>query len=235
MTTRCLLLAPCVLIACAADLGQPTDDPIVHADLEPATQDAPEVEMFFSSRNSGCEVPSLIVEAHARIRGALVENAICEFVFDDGTAVFAVGSESYGCEVDVELPRSGDYNVTVMIRDPESGAVGTLERSVFVYPVMTAELEVTAPECGLELSWSASAPEAAVVNVHVAPFDNIVMTDEAYYENSEYTMQVTEPGTYEVFMFAEQLRSSGGSCILGITKQVTVTECDHEHTPECGH
>ena len=232
MSNRSLLLAPCLLIACAEDTRRDADDPTLDAEID---QVEPAMEMFFTARNGTCGAPRLLVEAHARIGGGLVENAICEFAFDDGPTVFARGSEAYGCEVEVELPRSGDNGVTVMIRDPETDAVGTLHRPVFVYPVLTADLEVTAPACGLELSWKATAPEASVVNVFVAPSEDAIADDELYYMNREYTLGVTEAGTYRIDLFAEQLRSSGGSCIVGLTKYVTVTECDHEHTSGCGH
>jgi hypothetical protein len=148
----------------------------------------------------------------------------CRWTFDDG-------STSDVCVGEHEFATPGFHDFTLDVKHTLTGETAHVAQNRYIYPALTADLEVTAPECGLELSYKGSVSIPAETLVFVQEQDKVIDADPS---KLEATVGVTEAGTYTVVITAEDERTNGPICSARVEKQVTVTAC-HEHTPGCGH
>lgn len=173
-----------------------------------------------------CDAAVLAFEALVRrADGAAVTGAACRWTFDDG-------STSDACAGTHAFEDGGTHGYTLEVREPSTGAVGTLTGEAYVYPPLSAELAVSAPVCGLELTFSATASATGEDHVEISPAENVI--GGGLFLDSSGTAQVTVAGTYEVTYEIEDERTNGPICLKRVTQPVTVVAC-HDHGEGCEH
>jgi hypothetical protein len=119
--------------------------------------------------------------------------------------------------------------VVVTTTEPTTGLTGSATLAFVVYEPLVSKLEVTTPECGLEVSWHATTNVGTTLNVYVEPFDKIVTDDLGYYSKADGTVRLTEAGTFDVFMYSDIFVPGLGSCVSSTTTYFTVKECPCNH------
>lgn len=173
-----------------------------------------------------CDAAVLAFEALVRrADGTPVTGAECRWTFADG-------GTSDACAGAYELAAGGTHGYTLEVREPSTGAAGVLSGEAFVYPPLAAELAVSAPACGLELTFSATANATGEDHVEISPAENVV--GGGLFLDGSGTAQVTVGGTYEVTYEIEHERPNGPICVERVTQPVTVVAC-HEHDEGCAH
>ena len=156
---------------------------------------------------------------------SLVPNRACTMTFDDG-AVYdqCAGSHTFAT--------GGFHDYVLEVRDLDNGAVERTEGRRYIEHPLLVTFEARAPECGLEVSYEGTVNVSAFAIVHITPAENVVGDADSNARSG--TFQVTQPGTYQVRFDVEDERSIP-ICSETIVREVTVTACDHEHEPGCGH
>lgn len=239
--TAHVLIASGLLVAGCGDNLEPSSEDqnqIASEDEDvpgaPPTPDVPPpraIEVSFFGTTSSCDAPIAQLEAYATYADDLtvVPNLTCEYHFEDGT-------RRDGCVIQHEFPEGGRaHRVIVVVHDPATEQSVRKEGEVFVYVPFEAALEVTAPACGLELSWKATLNTGAETHVFVTPNEYVISDDPLYHLRREHTLKVSAAGTYSVELEAIDERATGGFCTRSSTHQVTLVECPHDHEPGCGH
>jgi hypothetical protein len=221
-----LLVLPCLAAFGCADNPQPApDDPPAKDGTSDKWDDAPHgsplLSAFIDGYSNSCDATSAQVEVVASYSdGSAIGQLACTLTFDDGET-------ADGCLVNHVFASSGTHSVSAHVTDLATNAVVDVTETIYVYPLASygADLQVSAPTCGLELSYKASLEIGAERHVTVEPADKII-APAGYEQLLENTIQVTEPGTYTVRFALEDERERGPICTYEITKEVTVTACD---------
>lgn len=237
-TTNLLLATGLVLVGCGDNLEPSTDDQTeiqtveedVPGDPPPSEEPVPvgEIDAFLGFYSPSCTANIADLEVVASYTdGTPLTNPHCKFTFADGSVV-------EGCAIQHEFAVGGEHFVNLYVEDLATGAVFNREQRVFVYPVSQVTLDVSAPACGLSLSYLAASSEGGEGFVDVTPRETVIGHDP---QARQATLQVSAPGTYSVRFHVEDERANGPICEYEVVKEVTVVECpdEHEHEPSCGH
>lgn len=202
------------------------DTAIDTPDTGPADARAIEASIFISPDT--CEAPIVQYEAAAEYSddGSTVPRFACLWTFDDGTT-------ATDCLGRHELPTAGTHDFVLDVEDLDTGAIARATQTRILQPRLEAYLEVSTPECGLEISWVATVNVGAEVHVTVEPADQII-ADPDYHLNRTFTLPVRAPGEYTVVMHVEEERGASETCVARIEKIVTVTKCPCPTKPTCG-
>jgi hypothetical protein len=166
-----------------------------------------------------CETPLVHYEAFGTYDGdnTPLTNISCLWNFDDG-------SQSTACSGSHTFPEAGWHDFALRVIDFDTGASGSTTQRRFVEFPLEASLDVRSS--GLTISWVVDINVLAFAIVRVEPSDKVIAADPDYGLNREYTVEVTEPGTYTVTLDVEDERGGGPICNAQITKQVTVVCAD---------
>lgn len=226
-----------VAVGCGDNIEPATDDSgsietepeVSGPQPEPQPEPPPDdraVDVGFYVSTVSCDAALGELEAYARYADTQepLTNVSCQYILDGATVD--------GCLVRHEFLQGGANDVTLRVTDLDTRKTYESTGVAFVYPAFTADLEVTAPECGLELSYNAAASESGEFSVNISPAQNVITPD--YVLQKQLTVQVSQPGTYTVRFEAEDERTTGDICAREVVREVTVVEC-HDHTPSCGH
>jgi hypothetical protein len=219
-----LFLLPTVA---AIGCGVEHDAPTPSADTTPIEYEHRSFHIVFASSSLSCDAASALLEGGAVYDddGSPVPGATCHYTFSDG-------STSDECVLEHDFGAGGIHPVSLDVTVPGVEGTAHLDADVHVYEPLVAALEVTAPECGLELSWAATINVLAEAHVFVEPGDKIITDDPLYHWNRSLSLPVTEPGTYTLRLTVEDERTSGPICTAEVVKQVTVVACSEEPPAE---
>lgn len=206
----------------------PVDHPDV--DSEPETEDRPVMVGFYVSTVS-CDAAIGELEAYAFYQDTQepLTNFSCQYYID---GIDQAGTTVDGCLIQHDFGAGGSRAVNIRVTDLDTGKTYQDGGFAFVYPPYTTDLEVTAPECGLEFSYNATASAGGEFSINISPAENVLTPD--YVLQRQLTVQVSQPGTYTIRYDAEDERTTGGICSREVVREVTVVDC-HDHTPTCGH
>jgi hypothetical protein len=221
-----LLFLPALLFSACGDNQAPDDEQATAetTEAEPVEEVSRAIEASIYIDMPSCTAAVARFEAGARyVDDGSPAFVTCKWTFDDG-------STSDACAGEHTFATPGFHDFVLDVTDPATGATARATQNRFIEEAHVANLEVTAPECGLEFSYKASVSTPSENRVFVLEEDKVLPFDGFLLEN---TVRVTEPGTYTVVYTAEDERS-GPICEARVEKQVTVTAC-HEHTPTCEH
>lgn len=229
---KLFILPALLLAACGDNLASPSDQATAGAESTPTdTETDTDGVSRAIDASIYIETPSC-TEALAKFEadvsyvddGSPVGAVTCKWTFDDG-------STSDQCAGEHIFATSGNHEFLVDITHTVTGETARATQVRYVEAPHVADLEVTAPECGLEFSYKASVSTPSENHIAVLEADKVIGLDPFALEG---TVRVTEPGTYTVVYTAEDERQTGPICEARVEKQVTVTAC-HDHTPDCGH
>jgi hypothetical protein len=224
------IAVPCLLVVGCGDNIQPqTEDDTAIDTPGDAPTDARAIEASILIFPDTCEAPIVQFEGAATYSddGSPVPRFACLWTFDDGTT-------STDCLNRHELPTAGSHDFVLDVEDLDTGAIARATQTRILQPRLEAYLDVSTPECGLEISWEATVNTGAEVHVTVEPADQIIAEPD-YHLNRTFTLPVRAPGEYTVVMSVEDERGVSEICTARIEKIVTVTKCPCPTKPTCGH
>jgi hypothetical protein len=151
-----------------------------------------------------------------------VADPVCRWRFDDGFT-------SDSCSGEHVFKQPGVHRFSVSVRDPLTGASDTDAGSTIVIAPLTAELFAEASQCGHQITWRSVVSPIAFSLVFITPAEN-VLADQPLPAGG--TVTVSEPGTYQIELVAEDERTTGPICVERETQLVTVPDC---HDPTTCH
>ena len=222
------------LLACGDNL-HPSEDgltPVTDGQDDEPPHDGGEVTArpittFFIYEPVSCDDHSVWFEARTVYADdlSLVDDAICQYTFEDGTQLF-------GCGVVMSLPTA--QNVVLTARDPNTDAIATFEEVVRGPESFDATFDVTSDD--LTISWDVATSYGDVANtgavrVFIEPSENLV-EPLPMFAPFQGSAQVTEPGTYTVTVSAVISFGEAGGCGRFHEQTLDVTTCtagDHGH------
>ena len=227
---RIHLIAPLLGVLACGDNLHPSEDELTPVTADETDEKPPhdgdvEVEArpittFFIYDYVSCDDNSVWLEARTFYADdlSLVDNAICQYSFEDGTQLF-------GCGVVKSLPTA--QNVVLTVRDPDTDAIATFEEVVRGPSSFDATFAVSSDD--LTISWDVSSTYGEVANaggvrVSIEPSENLVepLPMLAPFQGS---VQVTEPGTYTVSIDAFISFGEAGGCARSYEETLEVTTC----------
>ena len=224
-----LLFLPALLLsACGDNLAADDEQSSAGAESAPGPEEDEEEVSRTLQADIYIEMPSCTdalarYEASAGYDDGTPASVTCKWTFDDGNT-------SDSCAGEHIFEEGGFHDFILDVTDPLTGQTARATQRRNVEPPHVANLEVTAPACGLEFSYKASVSTTSFNHISVVEQDKVLPFEHTQLEN---TVQVTEPGTYTVVYYAEDERSIP-ICLARVEKKVTVTAC-HDHTPDCEH
>lgn len=235
-TTNLLLATGLVLVGCGDNLEPSTDDQTEIQTVEEDVPGAPpvteepigEIDAFLGFYSPSCDAHIADLEVVARYAdGTPLSDPSCKLTFGDGSVV-------HSCVTQHAFEIGGEHFVNVYVEDLATGAVFNREQRIFVDPVSNVTLDVSAPACGLSLSYLAASSEGGEGFVEVTPGESVIGHDP---QARQATLEVSAPGTYTVRFHVEDERTNGPICPYDVVKEVTVVACpdEHEHEPGCAH
>jgi hypothetical protein len=225
-----LLILPALLFVACGDNLAPTDEQAT-AGAEATSTDTEDDVSRPIDASIYIEMPSC-TDALAKFEagvsyvddGSPVGTVACKWTFDDGTT-------SDECAGEHIFAAAGNHEFVLDVTHTVTGETAHSSQVRYVEAPHIADLVVTAPECGLEFSYTATVSTPSENHIEILEADKVLDLDPYAVEG---TVHVTEPGTYTVVYTAEDERQSGPICEARVERQVTVTAC-HDHTPDCGH
>ena len=228
---KLFILPAFLLAACGDNMAPPSDQATAGAESTPTETDTDDGVSRAIDASIYIETPSCtdaLAKFEVGVRyaddGSPADSYTCKWTFDDGAT-------SDQCAGEHIFATSGNHEFLVDVTHTVTGETARATQVRYIEAPHVATLEVTAPECGLELSYKASVSTPSENHIDVLESDKVIDLAPLALEG---TVRVTEPGTYTVVYTAEDERQSGPICEARVEKQVTVTAC-HDHTPDCGH